>query len=148
VQPFKIVDKVASSMVRCHLAYGIDNDAMEDDGDGGDCIGHVCVLQRTEIPQYGVQFMKGCLSASDGGNLHIGYRNLLGVEMWLCADDYCNRDMQTAQLKIAGSSMTITLTPPKAMPDGVSDGASFIPNSLLTTTSVVVLLRVLLFIFV
>ncbi|KAI1717193.1 hypothetical protein DdX_06926 [Ditylenchus destructor] len=54
------------------------------------CVGEFCLVQRSFVSGYGLQYLQGCISASDNSQLKPGYRNILGVEQWLCSTDFCN----------------------------------------------------------
>ncbi|KAI1730204.1 hypothetical protein Ddc_02889 [Ditylenchus destructor] len=54
------------------------------------CVGEFCLVQRSFVSGYGLQYLQGCISASDNSLLKPGYRNILGVEQWLCSTDFCN----------------------------------------------------------
>jgi hypothetical protein len=93
-QPYPIVP----GGVRCHLGYNIPNDsASEKDST---CQGDFCLIQKTSIPQFGDNYMKGCLSIGGSSaakrSVSTGYRNILGVEQWVCKTDLCNRDIDAA----------------------------------------------------
>ncbi len=47
---------------------------------------------QNDAPRY----TKGCITVSKDGIITTGYRNILGVEQWFCATDYCNKNVQTA----------------------------------------------------
>jgi len=88
---------VQAGNVHCHLAYGATS---EDQLNAkGYCKGDYCILQKTVVPGYGTQWLKGCLSANESesaSKLKAGYRNILGIEQWLCQSDFCNFDLQSA----------------------------------------------------
>uniref|UniRef100_A0A914CFQ8 DUF7622 domain-containing protein n=1 Tax=Acrobeloides nanus TaxID=290746 RepID=A0A914CFQ8_9BILA len=87
--------KITPGDIHCHLAYGATS---EDQLNAKEfCKGDFCILQRTLVPGYGIQWLKGCLSANESdavGKLRPGYRNILGVEQWLCNTDFCNFDLE------------------------------------------------------
>uniref|UniRef100_A0A7E4ZW91 UPAR/Ly6 domain-containing protein n=1 Tax=Panagrellus redivivus TaxID=6233 RepID=A0A7E4ZW91_PANRE len=82
--------------IHCHLAYGATS---EDQLNAKEyCRGDFCVLQKTVVPGYGTQWLKGCLSANETdavSKLKEGYRNILGIEQWFCKKDFCNFDVQS-----------------------------------------------------
>ncbi|VDM40503.1 unnamed protein product [Toxocara canis] len=92
---------VRKGSVICHLAYGVSNEtAMEN----STCTGDYCLLQKTNFTNYGVQYLKGCLSVNDTvavAKITAGYRNILGLEQWLCNDELCNARVDAAILSIA-----------------------------------------------
>uniref|UniRef100_A0AC34QEB2 Uncharacterized protein n=1 Tax=Panagrolaimus sp. JU765 TaxID=591449 RepID=A0AC34QEB2_9BILA len=87
---------VTPGNVHCHLAYGATS---EDQLNAKEyCRGDFCVLQKTIVPGYGTQWLKGCLSANESetaSKLKVGYRNILGIEQWFCQTDFCNFDVQS-----------------------------------------------------
>uniref|UniRef100_A0A914YGV3 DUF7622 domain-containing protein n=1 Tax=Panagrolaimus superbus TaxID=310955 RepID=A0A914YGV3_9BILA len=87
---------VEKGNVHCHLAYGATS---EDQLNAKEyCRGDFCVLQKTVVPGYGTQWLKGCLSANEtdsASKLKPGYRNILGIEQWMCQTDFCNFDVQS-----------------------------------------------------
>ncbi|KAH7673061.1 Protein C15C8.5 [Aphelenchoides avenae] len=87
---------VKPGRTKCHLAYGASSDDQLNAKNY--CAGDYCLLQRTIVPGYGVQWLKGCLSANETdalSKLRPGYRNVLGIEQWLCEHDFCNFDVET-----------------------------------------------------
>lgn len=87
---------VTPGNIHCHLAYGATS---EDQLNAKEyCRGDFCVLQKTVVPGYGTQWLKGCLSANESetaSKLKVGYRNILGIEQWFCQTDFCNFDVQS-----------------------------------------------------
>ncbi|KAL3088334.1 hypothetical protein niasHT_023894 [Heterodera trifolii] len=62
------------------------------------CLGHFCFTQRMPVPDSDGQWAvsSGCLSSNESAartSLKIGYRNILGVEQWLCGKDFCNSNI-------------------------------------------------------
>lgn len=93
--------KITPGDIHCHLAYGATS---EDQLNAKEyCKGDFCILQKTVVPGYGIQWLKGCLSANESatiGKLKPGYRNILGVEQWLCQTDFCNFDLESVSMNV------------------------------------------------
>uniref|UniRef100_A0A915DU62 Sodefrin-like factor n=1 Tax=Ditylenchus dipsaci TaxID=166011 RepID=A0A915DU62_9BILA len=80
----------SSKLVTCHLVNSYDPSTSNDF-----CKGQLCLIQKSMVPNYGVQYLKGCISASASDQLKAGYRKVLGVEQWLCSVDFCNFDVSS-----------------------------------------------------
>ncbi|VDK55015.1 unnamed protein product [Anisakis simplex] len=97
---------VQKGTVKCHLAYGAsDEKAVENET----CNGDYCLLQKTDHPTFGVQYLKGCLSVNDTmapSKITVGHRNILGLDHWLCNDDLCNADLKTVTTSIKNPPST------------------------------------------
>ena len=70
--------------MHCHLAYGATS---EDQLNAKEyCRGDFCVLQKTVVPGYGTQWLKGCLSANEtdsASKLKVGVKMDLSFKSFL-----------------------------------------------------------------
>ncbi|VDD96988.1 unnamed protein product [Enterobius vermicularis] len=75
----------------------------------GECTGHFCFIQQTYPPFFEHRVAKGCLSVSESNHnfkFEKGYQNIMGLEQWLCEEDFCNVDVDSAR-RSAGVSAAI-----------------------------------------
>uniref|UniRef100_A0A914US20 Sodefrin-like factor n=1 Tax=Plectus sambesii TaxID=2011161 RepID=A0A914US20_9BILA len=130
-QPYEVVP----GSVRCHLGYNIVSDS--DSEQDATCTGDFCLIQKTAIPQFGVNYMKGCLSIGGSSaakrSVQAGYRNILGVEQWLCKTDLCNKDIDTA------SAVDTADSRPASQTDSAPSLSSSIPTVFLVFVAAIVI---------
>uniref|UniRef100_A0A914HEK6 Adenosine 3'-phospho 5'-phosphosulfate transporter 2 n=1 Tax=Globodera rostochiensis TaxID=31243 RepID=A0A914HEK6_GLORO len=78
--------------VKCHLERPLFSSLSSNSPHANFCHGQFCFVQR--MPYDGqLAVNSGCLSANESAartSLKSGYRNILGVEQWLCEENFCN----------------------------------------------------------
>lgn len=90
-QPYLFVS--SPGVVECQLAYNrLTDDVVETET----CRGDYCLVQRLLDGAKNVRFIKGCLTVSTPDAIKTGYRNILGVEQWICDQPLCNKDVDAA----------------------------------------------------
>ncbi|EFO97862.1 hypothetical protein CRE_16000 [Caenorhabditis remanei] len=81
--------------------------------DNSECQGHYCVIAVDEgillIDTFYDIYYKGCISANEQGpqKLALGYSYLNDVRYYICNEDYCNADIETALESAKNSSIDV-----------------------------------------
>ena len=98
-QPFPF--DAALPQIECHLAQNEISDASLSPTT---CHGQLCLVQKLSDAATGLaRYNKGCLTVTNstktnnGPAMVPGYRNVLGVEQWICQEDRCNLNVAKAE---------------------------------------------------
>uniref|UniRef100_A0A1I8BD53 DUF7622 domain-containing protein n=1 Tax=Meloidogyne hapla TaxID=6305 RepID=A0A1I8BD53_MELHA len=98
-------------LIKCSTNYELSKNNYKNIS--SNCFGHFCFIQREIWQGYGQHWTKGCLSMNESetySKLKVGYRNIFGIEQWLCNTNLCNEYNQTnIELKINKNELNQSL---------------------------------------